>query len=51
MGGFGDFNKGEKKKMSKKEMEKRAKLSMSSTGGSSAFVLPKIIEKKKGDWN
>jgi len=47
MGGFGDFNKGEKRKMSKEEMKKKANKSMNSTD-STAFVLPKIIEKKKG---
>lgn len=45
MGGFGDFNKGEKKKMSKEEMARRAKRMMSA-GGPAGFVLPKIIEKK-----
>ena len=50
MGGFGDFNKGETKKMSKKKMEKKAQQAMNATGGGSAFVLPKIIEKKKGDF-
>lgn len=50
MGSFGGFYKGEKKKVSKEEMEKRAKKSMISTGGST-FTLPKLIEKKKGGWN
>lgn len=48
MGGFGDFNKGERKKMSKEEMERRAKRAMNQSGStSSGFVLPKIIERKK----
>lgn len=46
MGSFGGFYKGEKKKMSKEEKERMAKRTMTQTG-SSGFVLPKIIERKK----
>lgn len=46
MGGFGDFNKGEKKKLSKEKREEIAKRNVIQTG-STGFVLPKIIERAK----
>lgn len=45
MGSFGGFYKGDKKKPSKAELDKKAKKAMGSSA--SGFVLPKLIEKKK----
>lgn len=47
MGGFGDYSKNEKKKIAKSKLEERAKKSMMQTG-TTGFVLPKIIERKRG---
>ncbi|MBI5619337.1 hypothetical protein HY950_00045 [Candidatus Gottesmanbacteria bacterium] len=49
MGGFGDLYKGDKKKLKKGQLEKKAQKQMSST---SSWQLPQvtIIKKGKKEW-
>jgi len=49
MGSFGGYYKGDKKKLKKSQLEKKAHKQVSSTGG---WQLPKveIIKKGKKEW-